>query len=517
MRYRQEFDEHVRANRFADAAALCERLASNQADSADAFSLISQFRQRLGDFDSMRHAAQIAFSLDTTNVTAGLRLAECELYCSRTGAALDRLAALETLAANDDQALQNIAQMYLHCAGHLEAGRCYERSAALRPDDAGHLYNLASSCVILGDLERAESLFDRVITLAPGMFDAYLGRSQLKKWGRENHHIDELSWILGRLPDRHAGEVPLCHALAKEYEDTGDAGRSIAYLHRGAAARRARLAYKVETDVIAMERIRHTFDGDFLAQPASSVNAEPACFVLGLPRSGTTLVDRILSSHSQVASLGEVQNFTFALMHLAGAGPDGKLGLIARTAAVDFDKLGALYRSGIVQYGKGGTHLINKTPANYLYLGLIHRALPGAKIMHLRRHPLDSCYAMYKTLFNMGYPFSYSLADIGHYYLAYHRLMQHWREHIPDSFLDVDYEVLVSRQEQTSRAMLDYCGLPWERNCLDFHSNAAPAASASASQVRQPVYQSSVHRWRDVADHLAPLAAFLTDNGVNCE
>ena len=520
MRYQQEFDDHLRANRFAEAGTLCARLMAIESGSVDGNLLASHSWQRLGDFDSMLRAAQKAYSRDEKSLAVGLRLAECELYCNQVGAALGRLEQLEVLAGDDESAWQNIAQMYLHCASHVEAGRCYERAAALKPDHAGHLYNLASSCVILGDIERAAVLFNRVIALSPDMLDAYLGRTQLQTWDAEANNIAELSGVLARLPARHPGEVPLCHALAKEYEDIGEPRHAVAYLHRGAAGRRATLAYRVETDVNAMAQIRRTFDRKFFSQSTPATKAdtadEPSYFVLGLPRSGTTLVDRILSSHSQVASLGEVQNFTFALMHLAGGGRGGKFGLIERSSRIDVARLGSLYRAGILQYGKGAAHLINKTPANYLYLGLIHRALPNAKIVHLRRHPLDSCYAMYKTLFNMGYPFSYSLADIGHYYLAYHRLMQHWREHMPDSFLDVDYETLVDQQESTTRAMLAYCGLPWENSCLEFHKNAAPAASASASQVRQPVYRRSLQRWRDYADDLAPLAAFLTGHGIDC-
>jgi hypothetical protein len=123
---------------------------------------------------------------------------------------------------------------------------------------------------------------------------------------------------------------------------------------------------------------------------------------------------------------------------------------------------------------------------------------------------------MYKTLFRMGYPFTYSLEDLGHYYLAYHRLMQHWREVIPDSFIDVDYETLVDQQEITSRAMVEYCGLAWENACLNFHENTAPAATASAAQVRRPVYRSSLQRWRQYAEQLVPLATFLSDHGIDC-
>jgi len=237
--------------------------------------------------------------------------------------------------------------------------------------------------------------------------------------------------------------------------------------------------------------------------------------VLGLPRSGTTLVDRVLSSHSQVSSLGEINDFAFALTRVA-AGPGGKLELIERSAAIDFGRLGQLYRQSTAGYGEAAPALIDKMPLNYLYLGLIHLALPGARVIHLRRHPLATCHAMFKTLFRMGYPFSYSLDDLGQYYVAYHRLMAHWRAAIPHSFIDVDYETLVDAQEATSRGLVQYCGLEWEDACLAFHANASPAATASAAQVRRPLYRSSLDRWRSYERQLAPLAEYLTNHGIDC-
>jgi hypothetical protein len=140
--------------------------------------------------------------------------------------------------------------------------------------------------------------------------------------------------------------------------------------------------------------------------------------------------------------------------------------------------------------------------------------MPGARIIHLRRHPLDSCYAMYKTLFRVGFPFTYSLQDVGRYYMAYRRLMNHWRDCLPGRILDVDYERLVSDQEGETRRMLDYCDLEFEDACLDFHKQKGPAATASAAQVRQPIYSSSVSRWRSYERQLAPLAAKLREHGI---
>ena len=514
-------DTYLRNNQYVEAAVLCAQLSAEHVTSLPLQLTLSQVYQRLGHFHAMLDTARIAVALDPSHVAAQMRLVESFLYCCEVNQALNCLETLEETSLDDPRLLQDIAHMYLQCAGHAQARRCYERAVQLQADHPQYLYNLAASCVTFGEIERAENLFNRVIELDANDAGAYLNRSMLKTWTNDNHHVNELRLALQRLPDGDALEVPLCFALAKEYEDLGESAKSFESLQRGASRRRSKLAYKVENDVAAMAQIQMKFNTDLFRQrPSRQVlnhaqKGEPAYFVLGLPRTGTTLVDRIVSSHSQVDSLGEINDFAFALMQLA-SGPGGKLDMIERSTHIDFMRLGEIYRHGILGYGPTAPHLINKMPVNFLYIGLIHLALPDAKIIHLRRHPLDACYAMYKTLFRMGYPFSYSLDDVGHYYLAYHRLMQHWRDVIPGSFLDIDYEELVADQEGVSRRMLDYCGLSWESNCLNFHKNATPSATASAAQVRSPVYRSSVQRWRQYETELAPLADFLTQHGIDC-
>lgn len=510
----KQLDQYLLSGQTDAAAMLCGEITACQPQSISLLLTLSQVWQRLGNFEAMLATAQRAVTLQPDHSAALLREIESHIYCGHVDKALSKLAALKHSADNDARLLQDVAQMYLHCAAHAEAGRSYERAVLLQPGHAPTIFNLASSCVALGDIRRAEELFNQVIQLDPNDLGAYLNRSMLKTWKPETQHIAELTQRLEQLPVAHAGEVPLCFALAKEFEDLGEAKKSFAYLQRGAERRRSMLAYRVEQDVTAMARIQQVFTADLLAKAPPPRADEASYFILGLPRSGTTLVDRILSSHSEVGSLGEINNFAYALMQLAGAG--GKLEMIERSKHIDMGKLGQIYRDGIAGYGNPSAHLINKTPQNYLYMGLIRMALPGAKIIHLRRHPLDSCYAMYKTLFRMGYPFSYSLDDLGHYYLAYHRLMQHWRNVMPGQFLDLDYETLVDQQEKTTRTMLEFCGLEWEDSCFEFHKNTSPAATASAAQVRQPVYRSSVQRWREYADELAPLADFLSAHGVDC-
>lgn len=428
-------------------------------------------------------------------------------------AALSRLRQLEDIARNDALLLQAVAECYMHCAKHLDAYRCHERAAQVAPGDARCTYNLAASCVAIGRIDEAERLFSLVIEIRPDDFDAWQNRSTLRRQTEQHNHVDALVRMLAKVTPGGPDEVPLCYALGKELEDLGDHARSFAYLRRGAATRRRQLSYRVEMDLAAIEQIRDAFTAQVL-QLAPKPTGEPGpIFVMGLPRSGTTLVDRILSSHSAVESLGELNDLPLAVMHAAGAA-SSKGDLIRRAASMDVTALGREYSRRVAGYGSQRAYVIDKAPLNFLYLGLIRLALPAAKIIHLRRDPLDSGYAMYKTLFRMGYPFSYDLEDLGRYYIAYRQLMEHWRTHLPGGFLDVDYESLVQDQLRVSRSILDWCGLAWEPRCADFHKNDSPAATASAAQVREPIHSRSVGSWRRHERELEPLARILRDANV---
>lgn len=278
------------------------------------------------------------------------------------------------------------------------------------------------------------------------------------------------------------------------------------------------MRYRVERDLAVMAEIGTVFPGPVTRPRDAAPTGTGAIFVMGLPRTGTTLVDRILSSHPAVESLGELRDFTFAVLRHAGPGESGQIPLVRRSAAIDFTALGHAYLEAVKAYRNPAVPgFVDKTPANALYAGLISRALPGARLVLLRRHPLDACYAMYKTLFEAGYPFSYDLEDLGRYYAGWHRLMEHWRRVIPGHFLELDYESLVLDQEAGTRRLLEHCDLEWDARCLQFHLNPAPAATASAAQVRRPLYRSSLGRWREHAAALEPTARILRAAGIACD
>ncbi len=430
--------------------------------------------------------------------------------------AIESLEKLEGHSRNDHALLQQIAEMYLQCGQHERAGRCYTRSVELKPSNPDYVYNLAASKIALGELNEAETLFNRIIKLKPDDYGAWLNRSSLRKQTPESNHIEQLKYVKEHLDPADPGQIQICFALSKELEDLQRFDESFTYLQEGSVRRRQRLQYNVQQDVESMELIARCFNEKLLHSQHPHYNTKRPIFILGLPRSGTTLVDRIISSHSQVASLGEIKTLVFAIIREAGE-TAGKKELIEKSTGFNFSKLGQSYCAGLDGYGNPAPQLVDKTPLNFLYMGLIHLAMPGARIIHLRRHPMDSCYAIYKTLFRAGYPFSYSLQDVGRYYIAYYNLMKHWRKTIPNSFLDVDYEAVVSNQEGETRRILDYCGLEWEDACMDFHRNQGPVATASASQVRQPIYSSSVGLWQQYARQLAPFADKLREHGIEID
>jgi tetratricopeptide (TPR) repeat protein len=441
--------------------------------------------------------------------------ARCLLGLGRRDEAL--IAAAKARKAGDQTptALGGVAAFYALVRREPLAVEAYDRLLQLAPRDAGALFNRAALRRFTGDLTGAESDYDAVLRINPQDHEAYFNRSDLRVQTLRQNHVAELESVLGQGISEWRGEVQLRYALAKEYEDLQQYAQSWQQVAAGAALRRRNLTYDVRRDIETADWICQAFPG----AGASAGDPSPApIFIVGLPRSGTTLVERILSSHSAVAAGGELDDFTLSLMEEVRACNPGRTlprrELIEQSARLDFRSLGGRYLRRTSELARERAHFTDKLPLNYLYCGLIHRALPGARIIHVRRHPLAVCHAMYKTLFRQGYPFSYDLGEIAQYYLAYDRLMRHWRASLGRVLHEISYESLVSDQEGVTRALLDFCGLEFEAGCLAFERNPAPAFTASASQVRRPLYQSSLALWTHYADQLEPLRQQLAAGAV---
>ncbi len=511
----RRIDVLLRQRRTVDARPLCDAFVARHPDSIEGWIMQARLREQAMDFSGMLHSVRQARQLSPDNLIGRFIEAEALLHCGQVTESRAALTEIEQRAGDDFTCWRRLTGMYFQMGRQSDAARCADAALRLRPDDLGALQAAASSMITLGRLDEAEATLDDVIRRAPSEGGAYYNRATLRRQTRERNHVAELHRVLPTIRD--AGQrVPMHYALAKELEDLGEYDESFVQLKSGADTRRRLLSYEVEADEQAILQIVGTFDRGWAARDSGGFEAARPILVLGLPRSGTTLVERILGRHSTVASVGEVNAFAFAVMRIAGPA-SGKTELIQRSALAVPAALGESYWNALRGYGQEAPRLIDKTPLNLLYLGLMVRAMPQARIVHLRRHPLASCYAMYKTLFQSGYPYSYDLTDIGRYYIGYRRLMEHWRGLLPGAFLDLDYEALVDDQEGTSRRLLESCDLPWEDACLRFHEDASPTATASAAQVRKPLYRDSRDQWRRYARQLAPLARMLEQAGIAVE
>jgi tetratricopeptide (TPR) repeat protein len=460
-------------------------------------------------------AVEQALSFDSAAVAWLLQKGLCLVPLGRIA---DLGETLEKLSPEDMKTpyqCSALGMLEAHLGRREQAVKCYERAIKLQPSEARHYYNLACMQRSLGDLEGAENNFDSAVRLNPTDYESFKIRSDLRKQTAERNHVAELKGVVEAEVANERGRVQVCYALAKELEDLGEFEESFSYLKQGSEQRRKLMRYDVKRDLETIEAIKRTFSQDvFEATKPGCSNAE-AIFVLGMPRTGTTLVERILASHTDVFAAGELNNFAAQLMVMVRAqNADKRVArdeMVSSSAKLDFAQLGESYIESTRPFTGKTPRFIDKMPLNYLYVGLIHLALPNAKIINVQRDPMDTCYAIYKQLFVDAYPFSYDLRELGQYYQAYHRLMEHWNRVLPGVIHTVKYEQLVGDIEVQTRALLSACDLDWQPECLSFYENKEASTTASAAQIRRPVYKSSIGKWRNYEEQLAPLSDMLRE------
>lgn len=431
-------------------------------------------------------------------------------------AVADRAVALSPTEA---MTLDTLGVVYTQGNEHAKAVALFAQAVAGDPQRPSYRFHLATSLTFAGRMAEAEREYEACLARAPRFWRAHLALAKARKAGEGNHHLQRLRDLLETLeaPDDD-GRMYVNLALAKELEDLGHDAEAFGHLVAGKAAGRAGRQYDSGRDRELFHALHEAFPLPEDDVAPGSDNPEPI-FVIGMPRTGTTLVDRILSSHPQVHSAGELQNFGVALKRASGSRTPALLDIdtVQRARRLPWKPLGDAY----VESTRPGTaskpRFVDKLPHNFLYAGHIARALPNARIVCLRRNPLDTCLGNFRQLFAQDtpyYDYSFDLLDTGRYYVMFDALVRHWQAVLPGRILEVDYEALVEDQEASTRALLAHCGLAWDEACLRFSENAAPVATASAVQVRQPLHRDAMQRWKRFESQLAPLRALLQEAGI---
>ncbi|HEY3910882.1 MAG TPA: sulfotransferase [Stellaceae bacterium] len=386
----------------------------------------------------------------------------------------------------------------------------FEQALALDPNLAAAWHGRGTVQRTLGRLDEARQAIEQAIALAPRRAEFYRSLAETRRFTTDDRHfalIEALARDIATLPEDD--RIHLHFALGKVYADLDDHDRAFGHLLEGNALKRAQVAYDEAAVMAYFDRIRALFNSGVMQERAGAGDPSPVpVFIFGMPRSGTSLVEQILASHPLVHGAGELGDFELAVAALGGGD-----GVPPDIGGAELRRIGAHYLAAVRPRAPTARHITDKMPANFRFAGLIHLALPNARFVHLRRDPVDTCLSCFSLLFGGEQPYAYDLAELGRFYRAYEKLMAHWRAVLPPGvMLEVRYEELVADFEPQVRAILAHCGLEWHDSCLDFYKTERPVHTASATQVRRPLYRSSVGRWRPADAVLRPLLDALAGN-----
>jgi tetratricopeptide (TPR) repeat protein len=483
-----------------EEAAQCQlRALTLKPDFAEAHSNLGIIRQAQGQLPEAVACYERALALQPDYLDAHSNLGTALLEQDRIDEAIALYERVLNLKPDYATAHNNLGSALMRQDRMEEAQAHFERALALQPDYANAHNNLGNILKDLGRFADAMVHYERAIAIRPDYAEAHLNRSGLKRFQLGEADLAALEALAGR-HDLAADKALYVHfALAKALEDIGEYERAFEHMLQGNALKRARIDYQEKSALALFQRISAVFDRKLLdrLQGVGDPSSVPV-FVVGMPRSGSTLIEQILASHPQIHGAGELTT----LEKMEAGYPE----CILDADRSSFEQLGRQYLASLPKISDGILRIVDKLPGNFLRVGLIRLMLPNARIIHTMRNPIDTCVSCYSKLFNKHLYFTYDLGELGRYYRGYAELMAHWRSILPPgALLEVCYEDVVNDLEGQARRLIEYCGLPWDDRCLSFHKSPRPIKTASAVQVRQPLYRGSLQRWRRYEGGLGPL------------
>ncbi|PCJ58205.1 MAG: hypothetical protein COA65_08175 [Rhodospirillaceae bacterium] len=408
------------------------------------------------------------------------------------------------------EALANLGTLLMEVGQPDDALVAYRQAFAQNPGLAEAHYNLGNALMGLGKFEEAEIIFREAIRRWPAFATLHLRLSNLKTFSPGDPDIAAMETEFAKPNLDEQQKAIFCFAIGKAHEDCEAYDHAFDYFEKGNALKHASLSFDIDKEETRTNRIIATFNKAFLTgQEGQGATSDMPIFILGMPRSGATLIEQILATHSGVYGAGERQELAHHISKLGGASGSEFPETVLNMKGEDFARLGQAYVDAMARLAPNASHITDKWLQNFHHIGLIHLALPNAKIIHATRNPFDICLASYKCYFDGARDFAYDLTELGKSYKLYQRLMNHWHAVLPGRVFDLSYEGLVTDPETHIRRLLDFCALPWEAACLDFHKTERLVPTASVARVRQPMTTSAVRRWRQYEHRLTPLLEAL--------
>lgn len=419
---------------------------------------------------------------------------------------------LTRISAGNPESHMFMGNAYSASGQYPDAIEAYQKALSLSPEHAGALSGLAHNLKTIGRQDEAIETYRTCIKANPFFTEAYWSLANLKTFRFSDEEFRSMETLAGHSEIPSAAQIHLFNALGLEYESRGKFDKAFECFDRCNSVRRGQEYYDPTQTEVKHDEIIEVFDREFVRQPTTNAKFDAVpIFIVGLPRSGSTLIEQILASHPlvegthELSDLGRVVQQIPKLVNKRDRFPKSLRGLDSQA----FGVLGQAYMDRTNKYRSGSAYFTDKNPNNFAHVGLVHLILPNAVFVNARRHPLDSCLGSFKQLFAKGQAFTYDLTELAEYYLQYYRMMNHWNEVLPAKVLDVHYEDVVEDLEVEARRILEHCGLPFADQCLQFHETDRAVMTASSEQVRRPIYSTSVNLWRNYEKHLQPAIDIL--------
>ena len=510
----QKLEAALSNNSRADCITAAKLLASRDDLTAKAHLLLSEVYRREGKLDESVSAASTAVAQEQGHPHYAAQLAFCLLCSGNFAKVSDVLARSKALNFYDPWSLEKLAMAAASIDEHETALFFYTISDEQTSGIHSLKYNQAISSAAIGDFANAEAFLRAIPDTSALTGKKFWGLSLIGKLSTTD---TEKLLRFSRIPNLDPeNRIYSSFAVADRLDKDKAYDQAFHFYNLGNQAKRSRVNYSKHRERERFDKLKQLFSKHWVTDTQSGTAEEKILFVVGLPRTGTTLVDRVLSAHPQVDSMGELRNFGITIKKLCRQPLtlDFDLKTIEASAALPAQDIGAHYVEGLPRKNEPGGYLIDKNPLNFLYIPLIAKSLPNAKIIHMSRNPMDTCFSNFRQLFaSIGF-YSYSLEEVVEYYLLYRNLLAHWGDYFPEQLTTVEYEEFVKSPAAETQRLLNFIGLEMDERCLNFHKEAGQVATASAAQARKPIYSSSVGKWRNYEKHLTLVREALIEAGI---